>query len=95
MENPPVITKKVLIMKKYIELQKLLRNHFEGDLFPDIRSMDVVDIIFYFNLYFNNKDDYRTPLKKVLDMKCLRVDDDKFEEIYNIVLPFVQWLKLQ
>lgn len=86
-------TRRELIIDKYSELITSLKNHFTDSLFPPLGEIDLVDLLFFFNLYFKTEENYKTALNDLLQLKNINVNERQFEEIYKIVLPFIVWLK--
>ena len=86
-------TRRELIIDKYSELIILLKPLIAGSLFPPLGEIDIIDLLFFFNLYFKNDTNYKTALSDLLQMKNIDVNESKLNEIYEIVLPFIIWLK--
>ena len=86
-------TRKELITTKYNELILSLKDYITASIFPSLEEMDLVDIIFFFNLYFKSETTYKLSLKDLLELKNINVNDKQLDDIYNIVLPFIIWLK--
>ena len=88
-------TKKQLIIQRYVELTRVLKNHLGQDvaLFPPIEDIDIVDLIFYFNLYFETAPDYKTAVKTAMAMHSISVSDDKFNEVFPVIESFLIFLR--
>ena len=85
-------TRKELIIKKYDSLLKSIKNEAIIDVLPSLDEMDLLDIIYFFNLYFV-KGNYKENLSFLLEMKSINLNDDEFNKLYDLVLPFIDWLK--
>jgi hypothetical protein len=81
---------------RYIELTQILKSHLGDEanaIFPPIEDVDVVDLIFYFNLYFEIASDYRTAVKTAMNMNGISVSDEKFEELFPVIESFLIFLR--
>jgi hypothetical protein len=87
-------TKKVLIIRKYIELTTLLKQHLgAADLFPPVDEIDPVDLIVFINMFFETATDYRSGIKMLMDIKKIEVTEEVFEKLYPAVESFLIWLR--
>jgi hypothetical protein len=86
-------TRKELITQKYLELTAKLRGHIAEDLFPSIDDVDIADLIFFFNLYFQDAPSggYTQPLLDILDCKGIKLDPATFAAVLDIITPFADW----
>ena len=85
-------TRKELIIKKYNSLLKSLNNKDIINVLPSLDEMDLADIIYFFNLYFENGY-YKESLLHLLELKDIKLNDEEFDDMYDIVFPFIVWLK--
>ena len=85
-------TRKELIIKKYNCLLKSLNNKDIINVLPSLDEMDLADIIYFFNLYFENGY-YKESLLHLLELKDIKLNDEEFDNMYDIVFPFIVWLK--
>ena len=67
-------TRRELIINKYSELIILLKPHITGSLFPPLGEIDIIDLLFFFNLYLKN-DNYKTALSELLQLKNIDVNE--------------------
>jgi len=91
-------TIKNLIAEKYIEFKKTINDKFNNeynDLFPNIDDIDVIDLIYLFNLRFasTNDDENKQAVKDIASIYKIDISDDKFEELFIYVNDFIQFLK--
>jgi hypothetical protein len=86
-------TRKELITKKYLELTAKLREYLAEDLFPNIDDMDIADLVFFFNLYFQGAPagNYTQALTDILECKGVKLDTATFSAVLEIVTPFADW----
>jgi hypothetical protein len=86
-------TKKELIIRRYVELSNVLKQHIDAGLFPSVEEVDVVDLIMYINVFFETAGDYRSGLRTLIGIKNLTVSDETFEILYPHVAGFLDWLR--
>jgi hypothetical protein len=91
-------TIKNLIAEKYIEFKKTINDKFNNeynDLFPNIDDIDIVDLLYFFNLRFasTNDDENKQAVKDIASIYKIDISDDKFEELFIYVNDFIQFLK--
>jgi hypothetical protein len=85
----------MLIIRKYIELTTLLKQHLgEGkDLFPPVDEIDPIDLIVFINMFFETAADYRSGIKMLMGIKKIEVSEEVFETLYPAVESFLIWLR--
>ena len=99
MDSAKSTTKKQVITIKYINLTKKLKElefakNYDSDLFPSLETIDIIDLLFYFQFLFGyTTDKYITNLKTSLKLKNVVLTDSQFEEVYKIVYPFLIFIK--
>jgi hypothetical protein len=93
MSSAETTTKKVLIIRKYIELTTLLKQHIVADLFPPVDEIDPVDLIIFINCFFETAADYRSGIRMLMSIKKIEVSDEVFEALYPAVESFLIWLR--
>ena len=91
-------TIKNLIAEKYIEFKTTINTKFDNqfnDLFPNIDDIDIVDLLYFFNLKFasTNDDENKQAVKDIASIYKISISDDKFEELFTYVNDFIQFLK--
>ncbi len=89
-------TKKQVILIKLNNLQKKLKPFFKDDtnnLFPDISEIDIVDFLFLFNFVVPNGSDYKLNIEQFIESKQCLKNNDELNDVVDLVLPFVIWLK--
>jgi hypothetical protein len=86
-------TRGQIISSKYCELVNQLKQYIDTDIFPSLEDTELSDIIFYFNLYFPPKSDYKNCLMNVLELGDIKLSDDDFNKVYIIVLDYINWFQ--
>jgi len=91
-------TIKNLIAEKYIEFKTTINTKFDNqfnDLFPNIDDIDIVDLLYFFNLKFasTNDDENKQAVKDIASIYKINISDDKFDDLFVYVNDFIQFLK--
>ena len=87
-------TRKLLIIEKYNELINKLKEYITVDIFPSLDDIDIADLVFFVSLNFaGSKNNYQEALKDLIDCHNIKLDDETFIEVYNVVHPFILWFK--
>ena len=50
-------TKKDIIIKKFLQYETEIKNIVSTSIIPSLEDIDVLDLLLYINLYFNNQQD--------------------------------------
>ena len=91
-------TRKKIIEIKYknlvSKLQPVLPDDYKN-IFPSLDELDLLDAIYWFNVFFcDSTDKYKNDFKTFLIIKGAELDEETFEKVYALVLPFIDFLKL-
>ena len=91
-------TIKMLIAEKYVEFKSTINTKFDNefnDLFPNIDDIDIVDLLYFFNLRFASTDDdeNKQAVKDIAQVYKITIPDNKFDELFIIVNDFIKFLK--
>lgn len=91
------LTKKQVILQEYIRMQTEIRQACPGcvQFMPPVEEVDVVDFLFYFNLFCNGnpQDGYRDVVRMYLSTQGIEVSPEDFERGYPIVEKFLAWIR--
>ena len=83
-------TKKEVLKKLYNEFYNEINNIVNvKDVFPNLKEMDIIDIIFLLNHYFGMTTNYKQIVKDLLDVNNIKLDDKTFELSYVIIEKFL------
>ena len=82
-----MITKKALIIKKYLLMVEQLRKILNVDIFPEM--YDVVDILFYFQYSFMMVQHPPEKIEDLLEINNIKLDDNTFGDVSEIILDFI------
>jgi hypothetical protein len=86
-----MITKKSLIIEKYLKMNKDIKFYIEKDMFPEF--WDVVDIIFYFNYNFLKPNEDVQTIDNMLEINNIDIDDDTFGYVCDVIIDFLNLLR--
>lgn len=86
------MSRRDLIVEKYYLLLKKLQhtNLFNIDILPSLENIDVVDLIFYFQLIFPNSDKYKEAIDDVFESHSVVLKQYEKNKIYDIIIPFLE-----
>ena len=82
-----MISKKQLIIRKYLLMVEQLRKILNVDIFPEF--YDVVDILFYFQYSFMMVQHPPEKIEDLLEINNIKLDDNTFGDVSEIILDFI------
>ena len=82
-----MISKKQLIIRKYLLMVEQLRKILNVDIFPEF--YDVVDILFYFQYSFLMVQHPPEKIEDLLEINNIKLDDNTFGDVSEIILDFI------
>ena len=82
-----MVTKKKLIIEKYLLMVEQLRKILNVDIFPEFN--DVVDILFYFQYNFMMVQHPPEKIEDLLEINNIKLDDNTFGDVSEIILEFI------
>jgi hypothetical protein len=82
-----MISKKQLIIRKYLLMVEQLRKILNADIFPEM--YDVVDILFYFQYSFLMVQHPPEKIEDLLEINNIKLDDNTFGDVSEIILDFI------
>ena len=82
-----MVTKKQLIIKKYLLMVEQLRKILNLDIFPEF--YDVVDILFYFQYNFMMVPHPPEKIEDLLLIHNIKLDDNTFGDVSEIIMEFI------
>ena len=85
-------TRKELFIIKYTELYNNLTKIINTDFFPDIKTVDFLDLIFLLNFTFKDttQDNFKKTIDDLLEIYNIKLDNI---EIYPLLFEFIFWYK--
>ena len=86
-----MISKKQLIIRKYLLMVEQLRKILNVDIFPEF--YDVVDILFYFQNSFLMVQHPPEKIEDLLEINNTKLDDNTFEDVSEIIMELIVLLQ--
>ena len=87
-------SRKEIIIKKYIDFQEKIKNVINIDIFPNLEDIDLVDLLLYFNIYFQNNNNYLNTINDLLFLKNIVIDEKELNKIMPIIEKSIDEFKL-
>ena len=86
-----MISKKQLIIRKYLLMVEQLRKILNVDIFPEFT--DVVDILFYFQYSFLMVQHPPEKIEDLLEINNYKLDDNAFGDVSEIIMELILLLQ--
>ena len=86
-------TKKEVLIKKYMDYQNQVKKIIDCNILPSLEDFDILDILLYFNLYFNNGQlDYKKIIDDIIDSNKLNINENDLQIVMPLTLDLIDWL---
>ena len=86
-------TKKDVIIKKYLEYQNEVKQYVDFSIFPDLEDMDILDLLIYFNMYFNvGNPNPEKVIRDMIQLNRVEINENDLKVVIPISLKFIDWL---
>lgn len=86
--------RKEILIKKYLEFKQHLESvQFNIELFPSLDDVDVVDLLFFFNLCFSHTTDYEAAVRGVASNFGYKISEDEYSRGMPYITEYIEWLK--
>ena len=86
-------TKKEVLIKKYIEYQDQVKKIINCNILPSLEDYDILDILLYFNLYFNlGQIDHEKTIRDIIYWNDLVIQEDDIQKVLPLTLELIKWL---
>ena len=86
-------TKKEILIKKYIEYQNEVKRNIDCSILPSLNDFDILDILLYFNLYFNiGQSNYEKTIYEIIEMNKLDINDTDLIKVMPLTIDLIEWL---
>ena len=82
-----MVTKKKLIIEKYLLMVEQLRKILSIDIFPQFN--DVIDILFYLQYNFMMVQHPPEKIEDLLEINNIVLDDERFGNVCDIVMEYI------
>jgi hypothetical protein len=86
-------TKKQILIKKYIEYQNEVKLIINCSILPSLEDFDILDILLYFNLYFNvGQPNYEKTINDIIEMNNLKINENDLQKVMPLTIDLIEWL---
>ena len=86
-------TKKEVLIKKYIDYQNQVKQIINITILPSLEDFDILDILLYFNLYFNiGQTNYEQTINDIIEMNNLKIDNNDLQKVMPLTIDLIDWL---
>ena len=86
-------TKKQILIKKYIEYQNEVKQIINCNILPSLEDFDILDILLYFNLYFNvGQPNYEKTINDIIEMNNLKINENDLQKVMTLTIDLIEWL---
>ena len=88
-------TRKELFIIKYTELYNNLTKIINTDFFPDIKTVDFLDLIFLLNFTFKDttNENFKKTIDDLLEIYNIKLDVIELNKVYPLLFEFIFWYK--
>ena len=88
-------TKKDIIIKKFLQYESDIKTIVNASIIPSLEDIDVLDLLLYINLYFNNEQDKQKTIIYLIDMQGLNLTQEQIKKLtYFFFKFFVKFFKI-
>ena len=85
--------KKEVLIKKYIEYQDQIKKIINCNILPSLEDYDILDILLYFNLYFNlGQIDHEKTIRDIIYWNDLVIQEDDIQKVLPLTMELIKWL---
>ena len=85
-------TKKDIIIKKFLQYETEIKKIVNTSIIPSLEDIDVLDLLLYINLYFNNQQDKQKTVIYLIDMQGLDITNEQLTKAMPITLDLIDWI---
>ena len=86
-------TKKEVLIKKYMDYQNQVKKINDCNILPSLEDFDILDILLYFNLYFNiGQPNYEKVIRDTIEMNKLNINETDLQKVMPLTLDLIDWL---
>ena len=86
-------TKKEVLIKKYMDYQNQVKKIIDCNILPSLEDFDILDILLYFNLYFNiGQPNYEKVIRDTIEMNKLNINETDLQKVMPLTLDLIDWL---
>ena len=86
-------TKKEVLINNYIDYQNEVKKIINCNILPSLEDFDILDILLYFNLYFNiGQWNYEKANYEIIEMNKLDINDTDLKKVMPLTIDLIDWL---
>ena len=85
-------TKKYIIIKKFLQYESDIKTIVNTSIIPSLEDIDVLDLLLYINLYFNNEQDKQKTIIYLIDMQGLNLTHEQLTKAMPMTLDLIEWI---
>ena len=86
-------TKKEILIKKYVDYQNQVKQIINCNILPSLEDYDILDILLYFNLYFNiGQPNYEKTINDIIEINDLKINNNDLQKVMPITIDLIEWL---
>ena len=86
--------RKEILIVKYLEFKKQLDSvEFNTSLFPSLDDVDIVDLLFFFNMFFPQSTDYEPAVRSLATTFGYQISDEEYSKGMPYITEYIEWLK--
>ena len=85
-------TRKIILIDKYSEFLSALSNKGINAVFPSLEDIDLVDLLYFFDLKFSNSTDYKATVIELIEYSPVKLSNEEINDIYPIIETFINYL---
>ena len=85
-------TKKDIIIKKFLQYEAEIKKIINTSIIPLLEDIDVLDLLLYINLYFNNEQDKQKTIIYLIDMQGLDITQEQLTKAMPTTLDLIDWI---
>ena len=82
-------TKKDIIIKKFLQYESDIKTIVNTSIIPSLEDIDVLDLLLYINLYFNNEQDKQKTIIYLIDMQGLNLTQEQLTKAMPMALDLI------
>ena len=86
------ITRKTILIEKYQKFQNELIVEGISPIFPSLEDIDLVDLLFYFEISFSGSNDYKETIKELMKYSAVQITDEELNKVYPLIESFINFI---
>ena len=76
-----------------MDYQNQIKQIIDCNILPSLDDFDILDILLYFNLYFNiGQPNYEKVIRDTIEMNKLNINETDLQKVMPLTLDLIDWL---